>query len=131
MENQNTQKRILIMDDEATIRTLLEESLQFMGFDVFATVCGEDAVAAYSQAVKDNSRFDVVIMDLTVRHGMGGEEAAALIGKTYPDAIIVAASGDAGAPAMEHSEDFGFRGHVSKPFNLQELSSYINSLLGQ
>ena len=119
------------MDDEATIRTLLEESLRFMGFDVFSTVCGEDAVAAYSQAIKDDAAFDVVIMDLTVQNGMGGEEAASLIGKSYPDAVIVAASGDSGAAAMEHSEEFGFKGHVSKPFNLQELSSYIHSLLGE
>ncbi len=130
MADQSPPKRILIMDDEATIRTLLEESLQFMGFDVMSTVCGEDAVSAYSQAVKDNAAFDIVIMDLTVQNGMGGEEAAALIGQSYPDAIIVAASGDSGAPAMEHSEDFGFKGHITKPFNLQELSAYIHSLLG-
>lgn len=129
MSEQSPPKRILIMDDEATIRTLLEDSLQFMGFDVYSTVCGEDAVAAYSRAVKENAAFDVVIMDLTVQNGMGGEEAAILIGKSYPEAVIVAASGDSGAPAMEHSEDFGFKGHVSKPFNLQELSSFIHSLL--
>ncbi len=131
MVEQKPPKRILIMDDEATIRTLLEESLQFMGFDVLTTVCGEDAVSAYTQAVQDNVAFDAVIMDLTVQGGMGGEEAAALIGKSYPDAVIVAASGDAAAPAMEHSEEFGFKGHISKPFNLQELSSYIHSLLGE
>lgn len=129
--DQNAKKRILIMDDEATIRTLLEESLQFMGFDVFSTDCGEDAVGAYAQAVKDNTAFDVVIMDLTVQDGMGGEEAAALIGNSYPEAIIIAASGDSCAPAMEHSESFGFKGHISKPFNLQELSAYIYSLLGE
>lgn len=130
MPEPTAKKRILIMDDEATIRTLLEESLQFMGFDVACTVCGEDAVAAYQAAAQDNQAFDAVIMDLTVQDGMGGEEAAALIGKADPDAIIIAASGDSGAPAMEHSEDFGFKGHISKPFNLQELSSYIHSLLG-
>lgn len=131
MSEHNLKKRILIMDDEATIRILLEESLQFMGFDVCSTVSGEDAVAAYFQAVKDNAPFDVVIMDLTVQDGMGGEEAADLIGTSYPDAVIIAASGDAAAPAMEHSEDFGFTGHVGKPFNLKELNSYINSLLEQ
>ncbi len=131
MSEENPKKRILIMDDEATIRILLEESLRFMGFDVYSTVCGEDAVTAYSQAAQDNASFDVVIMDLTVQGGMGGEEAAALIGNSYPDAVIIAASGDSAAPAMEHSEDFGFNGHVCKPFNLQELNSYINSLLGE
>lgn len=131
MRPPQTPKRILIMDDEATIRTLLEESLKFMGFEVYSTTCGEDAVAAYDQAVQDDAAFDVVIMDLTVRDGMGGEEAAALIGKSHPEAVILATSGDSGAPAMEHCEDFGFRGHVSKPFNLQALSSYIHSLLDQ
>ncbi len=119
------------MDDEATIRTLLEESLEFMGFDVVSTMCGEDAVAAYGKAAQENAGFDAVIMDLTVQDGMGGEEAASLIGKSYPDAIIIAASGDSGSPAMEHSENFGFKGHISKPFNLQELSSYIHSFLGE
>lgn len=131
MAEQSPPKRILVMDDEATIRTLLEESLQFMGFDVVTTVRGEDAIAAYSQAVKDNVAFDVVILDLTVKDGMGGEEAADLIAKSYPDAVLLAASGDTGAPAMKNSADFGFKGHISKPFNLQELSSYIYSLLGE
>ena len=129
MAEQNPKKRILIMDDEATIRILLEESLRFLGFDVLSTISGEDAVAAYAQAAHENAAFDAVIMDLTVQGGMGGEEAAALIGKSYPEAVIIAASGDAGARAMEHSEHFGFKGHICKPFNLQELSSYINSLL--
>ncbi len=123
-------KRILIMDDEATIRTLLEQSLHLMGFEVFSVACGEEAVAAYGQAAQENAPFDAVIMDLTVQGGMGGEEAAALIGKAYPGAVIIVTSGDASAPAMEYCEDFGFKGHICKPFNLQELASYIHSLLG-
>lgn len=130
MAEQPPPKRILIMDDEATIRTLLEQSLHLMGFEVFSVVCGEEAVAAYEQAAQENAAFDAVIMDLTVQGGMGGEEAAALIGKTYPEAVIIAVSGDAGAPAMEFCEDFGFKGHICKPFNLKELASYIHSLLG-
>ncbi|PLX46835.1 MAG: hypothetical protein C0613_15590 [Desulfobulbaceae bacterium] len=129
MSKSTARKRILVMDYEATIRTLLEESLQFMGFAVCSTVCGEEAVAAYERAAENNEAFDAVIMDLTVQGGMGGEEAAALISQRYPDAVIIAASGDSGAPAMEHGEEFGFKGHISKPFNLQELSSYIHSLL--
>ncbi|MDR9500878.1 MAG: response regulator [Desulfurivibrionaceae bacterium] len=130
MAEQPPPKRILIMDDEATIRTLLEQSLRLMGFDVFSVACGEEAVAVYDQAAQEKAPFDAVIMDLTVQGGMGGEEAAALIGKAYPGAVIIAASGDASAPAMEYYEDFGFKGHISKPFNLQELASYIHSLLG-
>lgn len=117
--------RVLVMDDEETIQQLLQESLTLMGFDVVVTRDGHGAIVAYNQAVKEGSAFDVVLMDLVVQDGMGGLVACEAILKQNPDARLVATSGDCLDPVMMHPKLYGFIGQVGKPFNLRDLSSFI------
>ncbi len=118
------------MDDEATIRQLLEDSLSYLGYNVTTTTCGEEAIEAYSNRREEGGKFDAVIMDLTVRNGMGGQEAALAIIQKYPDVVMIAASGDSNDPVIQQPEPYGFVESIVKPFNLGELTAKIRSLVG-
>ncbi len=120
--------RVLIMDDEETIQQLLKESLTLMGYDVLGTRDGLEAVIAYGQSLKSETPFDVVLMDLVVQGGMGGVEACREILKQDPDARLVATSGDSLDPVMMHPKIYGFAGKMAKPFNLRDLSSFIQDI---
>lgn len=120
--------RVLVMDDEETIQLLLRESLTMMGFDVVVTVEGKGAVRAYEQSLQDNVAFDIVLMDLVVKEGMGGLEACGEILKQDPQARLVATSGDVLDPVMVDPTVYGFTGQVGKPFDLRNLSALIQQV---
>lgn len=121
--------RVLVMDDEETIQLLLREWLTLMGFEVVVTADGKGAVRAYKQSMQENvPSFDVVLMDLVVKEGMGGYEAGGEILKQDPQARLIATSGDCLDPVMLHPQLYGFTGKVAKPFNLKTLSSFVRQI---
>ena len=65
-------QRILIMDDEAAIRDLTSELLSTLGYDVTAVPDGAEALRTYQQAMRRGEHFHAVILDATIRGGMGG-----------------------------------------------------------
>jgi DNA-binding NtrC family response regulator len=128
MKKQQDSIRILIMDDEETIQQLLQESLTMLGFEVVVTKDGGGAILAYKQALKSQTAFDVVLMDLIVQGGMGGLEAGKEIIRHDPQARLIATSGDPLDPAMMHPKLYGFTDKMEKPFNLRKLSSFIEHI---
>ena len=128
MKNPSQSIRILIMDDEETIQQLLQESLTLLGFDVVVTKDGGGAIRAYKQALKAETAFDIVLMDLIVQSGMGGLEASKEIIQHDPKACLIATSGDPLDPAMMHPKLYGFVDKMNKPFNLKELSAFIQNM---
>jgi len=65
---------ILVMDDDEMILELATEMIRSFGYTVATAVDGKDALEKYISAKKSGKPFDVVIMDLTIPGGMGGEE---------------------------------------------------------
>src|SRR5205085_3087711 len=65
-------QRILVMDDEAAIRELTSQLLGTLGYEVTAVPDGLEAVRLYERALRCGEHFQAVILDATVRGGMGG-----------------------------------------------------------
>jgi two-component system cell cycle sensor histidine kinase/response regulator CckA len=63
---------VLVMDDEVTIRELVRETLEVLGYRVTACSNGEEAVAEYRAAHESGRPFVAAILDLNVPNGMGG-----------------------------------------------------------
>ncbi|MEE4263145.1 MAG: hypothetical protein V2I56_10675, partial [Desulfobacteraceae bacterium] len=73
--------------------------------------------------------FDAVILDLTVRGGMGGKEAMqALIGMD-PDVKGIVSSGYSDDPGMTDYKQYGFSGVGAKPYTVEELSEKLSQVL--
>jgi two-component system cell cycle sensor histidine kinase/response regulator CckA len=67
--------KILMMDDEWMLRKLVEQMLSPFGYDVALAQDGTEAVELYRSAMESGQPFDAVILDLTVKGGMGGKTA--------------------------------------------------------
>ncbi|HHT49747.1 MAG TPA: PAS domain-containing protein [Firmicutes bacterium] len=67
--------KVLLMDDEPLIRASLQEYLEGCGYETVVVKDGAAAVALYTREKKNQAPFDVVILDLTVPGGMGGERS--------------------------------------------------------
>ncbi len=67
--------RILIMDDEESVRNTAGEVLSHAGYRVDYANDGAEAIDHFAKARMSDEPFDAVILDLTIPGGMGGEEA--------------------------------------------------------
>jgi two-component system cell cycle sensor histidine kinase/response regulator CckA len=122
-------QKILVMDDDDMLLTLVTSILELHDYVVETAVDGDIACEKYLQAMNDESAFDLVIIDLTIRVGMGGKEAVLEILKIDPDAKCIVSSGYASDPIMTNFSNYGFKGVINKPFVVAELIGAITDII--
>jgi len=125
------QGRVLVMDDEPSVRQVVVAMLTKLGYDAEAVPDGSGALHADAEATAAGHPFNVIIMDLTIPGGMGGEEAAALLRASNTPARLIASSGYATDPVMAEYRAYHFDGVLAKPYNFAELTSALASLADQ
>jgi PAS domain S-box-containing protein len=123
------QGKILVMDDEKMIRELAGEILEYLGYTVEFAGDGVEAVAVYREALDSQEPFDAVILDLTVRGGMGGKETIRKLMEIDPDVKGLVSSGYSDDPGLTDFKQHGFSGAVAKPYSLQELGGKLSQVL--
>jgi PAS domain S-box-containing protein len=123
--------RILLMDDEDSIREMASAALSMFGYQPVVACNGEEMLELYRQALASNDSFDAVIMDLTVPGGMGGKEAVKKLLELDPRAVAIASSGYSEDPVMADYQDFGFAGIISKPYSLQYLDQALQEIIAR
>lgn len=74
------------------------------------------------------SPFDVVIMDLTIPGGMGGEETIKKLKAFDPNVKAIVSSGYSNDPIMANFKKFGFANVLTKPYQIRELARIIDSI---
>jgi signal transduction histidine kinase/CheY-like chemotaxis protein len=120
--------RILIMDDMEPMKQVAGEILTMLGYDVFLTADGVEAIQAYREAMEKGEPFRAVVFDLTVPGGMGGEEACRQIREYDPDLLAVASSGYSTSNVMSDWESFGFNAVVAKPYRIKDMGWTLHRL---
>lgn len=124
-----TAARIMVMDDEVMLLDVALSQLTVLGHEAILVTNGVQAINRYQELQDQGSPVDLVIMDLTIPGGMGGQEAARQLLKIDPKAKIIVASGYSNDPVMADYEGYGFCAAIAKPFDLKELNSTITSVL--
>ena len=74
--------------------------------------------------------YDAVILDLTVRGGMGGKAAMAELQKIDADVTAIISSGYSEDPVMAEYRSFGFVAALAKPYQVNELRALLSDLIG-
>jgi two-component system, cell cycle sensor histidine kinase and response regulator CckA len=121
--------RVLIVDDEEPIRTLVEFTLSHLGYQVTQAETALDGVNIYRQKLEAGERFDAVILDLTLPGGMGGKEALKKLIELDPTVNAIVSSGYATDATMSRYQDFGFRGVIAKPYEAAELGKIVHDVI--
>ena len=117
--------RVLIMDDEETIREIARALLERLGYEVEFAGDGAETLQRYRAAQAEARPFDAVIMDLTVPGGMGGKECMQQLLTLDPNAKGIVSSGYSNDPVMADYAAHGFRGVIAKPYQVKELSQTL------
>jgi PAS domain S-box-containing protein len=122
-------KRILLMDDDEAVIQTVPRMLNYLGYDCEITRDGHMTIESYEKAFKLGIPFDLVILDLTVRSGMGGIETNRKLQKIDPSITAIVASGYTDHEAISCYQDYGFRAAIKKPYSLATLSEIIQQLI--
>lgn len=118
--------RILLMDDEDFMRESLGHILESMGYSVVSAKDGHEALNILTEDEKSGRSFVAIILDLTVKGGMGGREAIDDIRKLNPGIPVFVASGYSEDTVMSRPNDYGFTDSICKPFTKEELADLLN-----
>src|SRR5438105_5362540 len=118
-------QRVLVMDDEAAIRELTSQLLGTLGYEVTAVPDGLEAVKLYERALRRGEAFQAVLLDATVRGGMGGVATIERLRAMDPDVNAIICSGYSDEAALSEFLAYGFRGALPKPFTRSELAEAL------
>jgi PAS domain S-box-containing protein len=121
--------RVLVVDDEEAIRTLVNFTLTRLGYEVMQAETALEGVNLYRLQLEKGERFDAVILDLTLPGGMGGKEALKKLIEIDPTVNAIVSSGYATDATMSRYQDFGFRGVIAKPYEAAELGKIVHEVI--
>jgi CheY-like chemotaxis protein len=121
--------KVLIMDDDVIVRTVVETLLKKTGYSPVCVTNGDQALKKYQDALSKSEPFMVTIMDLTIPGGMGGKETVKRLREIDKNARVIVFSGYSNDPIFSNFKEFGFDGVLSKPFSIEEFMRTIASVL--
>jgi len=113
------------------ILDIVSRMLGHLGYDVTTCTDGSQAIAAFAKAKSHSENFDVVMMDLVIPNGVGGQDAVHTIKKIDPNARVIASSGHLDHPVMTDHNKFGFNAVLEKPYKLEKLQRVIEAVINE
>ncbi|MEN6439792.1 MAG: ATP-binding protein [Syntrophobacter sp.] len=122
-------KRVLVMDDEEMLGDLAKTMIEHLGYEAGIALNGEQAIEMYAEAMEEGREWDMVILDLTVKGGMGGKDTLQKLLYLNPGVEAIVSSGYSNDPIMSDYRKYGFKGVLSKPYDLEQLKDILNRML--
>ncbi len=112
---------VLVVDDEATMRSLLALCLRSAGFAVWQAASGHEALDLYAAQPYE---IDLVLLDVRMP-GLDGPRTFAALRQLNPEVRCAFMSGDPGAYTVEELLASGAVGYLGKPFRLAEIETLV------
>jgi DNA-binding NtrC family response regulator len=120
-----SQRHLLLVEDEAPLRSAVAAQLTDRGYDVHEAGTGEDAIAKLAEFA-----FDIIITDLRLPGIDGSSVVEAAVGR-YPEIIAIVVTGYGTVKDAVEAIKCGAWDFVSKPFQFDELLHALDSALEQ
>jgi nitrogen-specific signal transduction histidine kinase/CheY-like chemotaxis protein len=121
------EERLLLAEDDSALRELLRESLEEVGYTVFAA---SDAQDALDLAERENCEFDLLVTDV-VMPGIGGRELSERLAKKRPTLKVLYMSGHTDDALVKHNVQHERMPFLQKPFTPMDLAMKVRELLDE
>src|SRR5262252_816922 len=121
----DSSKHLLLVEDEAPLRTAIAEQLTDRGYHVEQADSGETAIERLSDFA-----FDIIVTDLRLP-GIDGAAVVDAAIERYPDIIAIVVTGYGTVKDAVEAIKRGAWDFVSKPFQIDELLHVLDSALEQ
>jgi two-component system, OmpR family, KDP operon response regulator KdpE len=119
------QGKVLVVDDESSLRRVLRATLASLGFEVEEASTGEQAVAMLGAC-----QYDVVLLDVEMP-GKGGIETCKEIKGLSRRPVVLMLTVRDGAEDRARAFEAGADDYVTKPFHLSDLVARIRTARGK
>lgn len=116
--------RLLLVDDDASVREIGKRMFENLGFKVIIAENGKIALDIY----KDNQEFVCIVLDLTMPV-MDGVEAFNELRKINPDVKVIIASGYNEQEISTELINNGLNGFIQKPYHSSEIKEKLSKIL--
>ena len=120
-------KKVLIVDDDPTIRTLVGAILQKEGYEVQKAEDGRAALTLLEKE-KKSTKFEFIILDV-VMPGMSGRELADKMVDLFPEIVVLYLSGYTDDAVVRHGLLRAEVNFLQKPFTPRMLANKLQDLL--
>jgi two-component system cell cycle response regulator CpdR len=117
--------RILLAEDEDTLRSLIVRALTQEGHEVVAAA---DGAAALDELTRDGGRFELLLTDIRMPV-MDGVALALAAARDYPDLTILLMTGFADQRERAHGLDALIHDVITKPFSVAEIKLAVGEAL--
>jgi PAS domain S-box-containing protein len=124
-----TTGRILVVDDEEMILSVVTSMLNTLGYKSAVAQDGADGLNQYVRAKANGNPFAAVLLDATIPNAPGGEETLKSLLEADPKARVILCSGYADSDLFKEAEQLGFKAVLAKPFSMSEFVSVFNKVL--
>jgi CheY-like chemotaxis protein len=115
---------ILVIDDDAAMRTILNFSLMALGYLVLGAGSGDEAL----RITRNHPEIRLIIFDV-VMSGLSGKALAEQLKANLPQSSILFCSGHAAATMSRHDIDLRVEHFLQKPCRPPELKSKLEEML--
>ena len=116
--------KVLLVDDEETVRDIGKEMLQELGFTVITANDGQDALKVFTST----PYISFVILDLTMPH-MDGKQCFQELKQIQPNVKVIVSSGFSEQEVTQKFVNDGLAGFIQKPYKLSALKEAIRRII--
>ncbi|MEN8142138.1 MAG: ATP-binding protein [Thermodesulfobacteriota bacterium] len=127
---QNESHKILLMEDDRKLAKTTANMLVHLRHKFGVAPDGDEAVRLYEEALHTDHPYNLLILDLTIRGGMGGHETLQKIRGIDPDVAAIVSSGYSDDPVMVNCQEYGFTCSLPKPYRIVDLQKAIRKAAG-
>lgn len=117
------QLRILVVDDEETVRNLLQRTLAEAGYSVTTAANGEETLSAVSQG-----EVEVVLLDIKMP-GMSGIEVLGKLTADWPDICVIIVTAVVDTQTAVEALKMGAYDYITKPFKRDEVVKKVQEAI--
>ena len=124
MSEQDVKHRILVVDDEPSVREFVERALHHFGYEVIAASDGNSAL----EILAKEPAFDVVLTDI-VMPDLDGVSLALKIARDFPNTKIMMMSGYVQQRQRAYNLEKLVEDVLSKPFSIEDLCERVDKVV--
>ncbi len=121
-DDQAPDARILLVDDEQAVQTLLAYPLRKDGYEVVSAADGREALERF-----EDEKFDLVVLDIMMPKLNGIEVCRRLRARSQVPIIMLTAKDDEGDKVL--GLEMGADDYITKPFSVREFRSRVRAAL--
>ena len=118
--------RILLVDDQETVREVARDMLEALGYEVITASDGLEGVSRYRDLWRE---IDLVIVDMVMPNLSGGD-CFRRMKEINPRTRVILSSGYSMEGAIQDVMNEGILAFIQKPYRLEELSRVVGTAVG-